>query len=144
METFTSSIHDAIGDHNKAIIRGGGTANNDELYYNTFFNVAGDNNSTWPLETELNDLPLADQDITALGDLVKYIGAKIVLSGRNGKHVLTVVKGLKQGLNGELLGIRNDNPILDTRIFQVEFPDRYLEEYATNKIAEALCSQVDK
>ena len=33
---------------------------------------------------------------------------------------------------------------MDTRIFQVEFPDGHLEEYATNKIAEALCSQVDE
>ena len=37
----------------------------------------------------------------------------------------------------------NENPILDTRVFQVEYPDGHLEEYATNVIAEALYSNID-
>ena len=41
------------------------------------------------------------------------------------------------------MGSKNDNPILDTRVFQVEYPDGHLEEYATNVIAEALYSNID-
>jgi hypothetical protein len=33
--------------------------------------------------------------------------------------------------------------LLETRIYQVEFPDGHCEEYSTNTIAECLYSQVD-
>ena len=143
MDAFDKLIHDAIGDHNKAIVKGE-TVNDDEIYYDAFFDPGNDDDITWPWEKELSELPLTNEDITSLDDLDKYIGANIVLPGRDGEHVLAVVKGRKRGLNGELIGNGNPNPILDTRIFQVEFPDGHLEEYATNKIAEALYSQVDE
>ena len=143
MTAFTTSVSDAIGDHKKAIVRGE-NINDDELYHDAFFDSPTDDDNTWPWETELNDLPLQDQDVTTLEELDKYIGVNIVLPGKDGEPVLTVVKGLKRGLNGELIGTKNDNPILDTRIFHVEFPDGHLEEYSTNKIAESLYSQVDE
>ena len=47
METFISSMHNAIGDHNKAVVRRE-TINDDELYYDAFFDVAADDNNTLP------------------------------------------------------------------------------------------------
>jgi hypothetical protein len=35
------------------------------------------------------------------------------------------------------------NPILDTRVYEVEFPDGTINDYAANIIAEALYAQVD-
>jgi hypothetical protein len=143
MKLFTDSVTDKIGDHNKAVVRGE-TVNDDIMYYDAFFDNTTEDDTTWPWETEFDELPLADQDATALDDLDKYIGANIILPGRDGQEVLAVVKGRKRDANGVLLGHGNTNPILDTRIFQVEFPDGHLEEYATNIIAEALYSQVDE
>lgn len=143
MKTFMDSVTDKIGDHSKAVVRGE-TVNDDIMYYDAFFDSTEDDDTTWPWETEFDKLPLADQDATTLENLDKYIGANIVLPGRDGQEVLTVVKGRKRDANGELVGSGNTNPILDTRIFQVEFPDGHLEEYATNTIAEALYSQVDE
>jgi hypothetical protein len=143
MSKFTASVHDSIGDHTKAIIRGE-NVNDDKIYYDAFFDKPEDDDITWPWEKELEELPLADQDATALDDLDNYIGANIVLPGNDGEEVLAVVKGRKRGINGELIGESNANPILDTRIFHVEFPDGHLEEYSTNKIAEALYSQIDE
>ena len=37
----------------------------------------------------------------------------------------------------------NANPILDTRVYEVEFPDEHVDEYAANVIAEHMYSQVD-
>jgi hypothetical protein len=142
MAKFDASVHDTIGDHNKAIVRGE-TINEDKVYYDAFFDTEKDDEVTWPWEKELEELPLADQDATAMDDLDNYIGSNIVLPGKDGEPVLTVVKGRKRGINGELIGESNSNPILDTRIFHVEFPDGHLEEYSTNKIAEALYSQTD-
>jgi hypothetical protein len=35
------------------------------------------------------------------------------------------------------------NPILDTRVFEVIFPDGHVAEYATNVIAENMFAMVD-
>ena len=41
------------------------------------------------------------------------------------------------------IGKRNNNPLLDTHEYLVEFPDGSIGEYTTNIIAEHLYSQVD-
>ena len=48
-----------------------------------------------------------------------------------------------RGEDGNPIGIRNTNPILDTREYEVELPDGSITEYAANVIAENLYSQVD-
>jgi hypothetical protein len=35
------------------------------------------------------------------------------------------------------------NPILDTRVYDVEFPDGRVDKYAANVIAESMFAQVD-
>jgi hypothetical protein len=41
------------------------------------------------------------------------------------------------------VGIANNNPLLDTRVYEVEFPDGHREEYAANMIAESIYAEVD-
>ena len=77
-------------------------------------------------------------------DLDEYIGSQVLLLNRDGIEVLCKVKGRKCDSNGTPIGIYNSNPILNTRIFQVERPNRHIEEYVTNVIAESLLSNVDK
>ena len=45
--------------------------------------------------------------------------------------------------DGTPLGTRNDNPILDTRQYEVEYDDGYVRKLQANIIAENLLSQVD-
>jgi hypothetical protein len=45
--------------------------------------------------------------------------------------------------DGKPVGIANSNPILDTRVFEVEFVDGYTVSMTANAIAEHLFSQVD-
>jgi hypothetical protein len=45
--------------------------------------------------------------------------------------------------NGRPIGTRNVNPILDTREYDVQFPDGTVRSYIANTIAENLYSQVD-
>jgi hypothetical protein len=49
----------------------------------------------------------------------------------------------KRDRDGHLIGRYNNNPILDTRVYEVEFSDGQVLEYAANLIAENLYSQVD-
>lgn len=49
----------------------------------------------------------------------------------------------KRDTDGNSFGIANENPILDTRICEIQFPDRHTELYAANIIVEDVYSQVD-
>ena len=51
------------------------------------------------------------------------------------------VKRRARDAEGELFGTRNSNPILDTRSYEVEFPDGDVAEFTANTIAENMFSQ---
>ena len=83
-----------------------------------------------------------DIDNVTPEDFDNYVGAEVNLpiggTLRQGK-----VKRRARGVDGELHGTQNDNPILDTRTYEVEFPDGEFAEYSANVIAEHLLSQCD-
>jgi hypothetical protein len=72
----------------------------------------------------------------------EYISASVLLP-RGDDVVRAKVVGRKHGRDGNPLGMRYSNPILDTREYQVEFPDGSTATYAANVIAENLYAQVD-
>ena len=43
----------------------------------------------------------------------------------------------------ELFGTRNPNPILDTRLYEVDFPDGDVADFTANVITENMFSQCD-
>ena len=45
--------------------------------------------------------------------------------------------------NGQVIGAHNENPWLNTLVYDVEFPDGDVKKYAANLIAENVLSQVD-
>ena len=47
------------------------------------------------------------------------------------------------GPDGKVTGTHEDNPILNTVLYDVEFPDGQVREYAANVIAENMLTQVD-
>eukprot|EP00978_Attheya_sp_CCMP212_P006101 scaffold13744_cov38-Attheya_sp.AAC.2 len=53
------------------------------------------------------------------------------------------VIGWKRDKDGIAKGKANTNPILDTRTYQVRFPDGVEAEYAANAIAENMWAQCD-
>ena len=58
---------------------------------------------------------------------------------------MTVGKVTKRALgpDGNVAGTYDENPCLNTMIYEVEFPDGQLKEYAANVIAENMLTQVD-
>ena len=71
-----------------------------------------------------------------------YITAQVLLPKGDEFRVGTVIKRKADG-NGLPLGESNDNPMLDTRMYAVEFNDGEVLEYAANVIAENLYSTVN-
>jgi hypothetical protein len=53
------------------------------------------------------------------------------------------VKGRKCDTNGNPIGLRHNNPILDTRQYKVKFPDGMTDVFTANTIAESMYLQVN-
>ncbi|KAL7571623.1 hypothetical protein ACA910_011163 [Epithemia clementina (nom. ined.)] len=53
------------------------------------------------------------------------------------------VTRLKRDLDGEYKGVAHKNPILNTRLYEVEFPDGKVTEYAANILAQNMIAQCD-
>ena len=71
-----------------------------------------------------------------------YLGAEVLLPCGDMMQTATV-KRRKLSTSGDPIGQQNSNPILDTRVYQVEFPDGAEMEYAANLIAENMWAQCD-
>jgi hypothetical protein len=75
-------------------------------------------------------------------EIVEYLSSKLLLP-IGGEFVKARVTKRKTDLHGIPLGMRNPDPILDTREYIVEFPDGSLNLFNTNMIIENLISQID-
>jgi hypothetical protein len=72
----------------------------------------------------------------------KLLAAEVMVPKGDALVAATVI-GRKRDADGNPVGKAHNNPILDTRVYEVQFPDGHLEEYAANVIAESLYSQLD-
>ena len=58
IDAFTTSVHDVIGDHKKAIVQGE-AINEEDLYYDAFFESRKEiKGLTYPWDKDLEDVPL--------------------------------------------------------------------------------------
>ena len=62
---------------------------------------------------------------------------------QGGEQVKATVKGRKRDADERPIGKQHPNPLLDTRLYEVEFPDGSTEAITANLIAETMWSQVD-
>jgi hypothetical protein len=59
------------------------------------------------------------------------------------EYVTGTVKRRALGPDGKVVGTYDENPILNSIIYEVEFPDGQVREYSANVIAENMLAQVD-
>ena len=140
---FMSKLQAAIGDHTKAIVNPQENLDETDLYNDCLYIDDNEESITYPWDDEWKDIPLQDETAETQKDLDTYIGSQVVLPDGNGNEVLCRVKGRKRTSDGAIIGTYNSNPILDTRVFDVEYPDGRIEAFTTNMIAESLYSNVD-
>ena len=72
----------------------------------------------------------------------EYLTAEVLLPNM-GEMMKAKVIGRKRDADGNPIGVWNANPILDTREYQVEFPDGATDVFTANTIAKSMYSQVD-
>ena len=94
-------------------------------------------------DQEIKDQHIEGVDEAYVEDMDEYIGTHIVLPGKYYILVLTNIRGRKGYHSGDLVGETNNNPILGTRIYKLEFSDGRVEEYSVNNILENLLEIFD-
>jgi hypothetical protein len=87
------------------------------------------------------DMPEADAFDAQMYD--QYISAEVMVP-QGDTLVPAKVIAQKHDHNGNPIGVRHSNPLLDFRVYEVQFPDGHTEEFAANTIAENIFSQVDE
>jgi len=72
----------------------------------------------------------------------QYVGAYVELPTGDKMQTGKVISR-KRGADGDVKGVANTSPILDSRTYEVEFPDGEVTEYSANVIAENMFAQCD-
>jgi len=92
-------------------------------------------------DAHIIDPDYGDAEITPeMGD--NYLTAELMLP-RGGTMEKGRVSARKRDRNGNPVGLANSNPILDTRVYIIDFDDGDQTELTANLIAESLFSQCD-
>lgn len=73
-----------------------------------------------------------------------FLGLAVKIPSDDGEStILGKVTKRKRDHDNSLVGTYNENPILNTALYQVETPDGTIHEYTANRIAEHIWNQVD-
>ena len=83
------------------------------------------------------------KDVDDYGDFDSYIGAEVLLPQDGDVLKAARVLGRAVDDNGSSIGQYNSNSMLNTKIYDVIFPDGVVQQYAANVIAESLYENAD-
>lgn len=105
----------------------------DEDFYNEFVRIVND-----------DELPEADKEFTpdVLDDTYLHMELALPRDG-DGPEFARVTKRLKDK-DGLPIGVANEHPILDTRMYEVEYADGHKASLSANAIAQNLFAQIDE
>jgi hypothetical protein len=137
---FMSSVEEAIGNHRQPIFD---NTSPSHIYFDAFYEDHDADDNALPYGDELVDAKTETIDDAYIESLDEYIGSQIVIPNKEAVPVLAIVKKRKRDALNQPIGTKNDNPILDSRIYELEFPDGRIEEYSVNVIAENLFNMAD-
>eukprot|EP00536_Pseudo-nitzschia_multiseries_P014206 jgi/Psemu1/37875/gm1.37875_g len=83
-----------------------------------------------------------EASVEDIDEFDEYLGNEVIIE-RNDERLRCIVKDRVRDLQNQPIGVRNENPILDTRLYKLQLPDGTIEEYTANIVAESLYSSVD-
>ena len=136
-DAFDKAIQDLYGDHKAPPpdwIRQR-KKSNDGLQY---LDVEDGYDSSFGSEEELGQKTLSMPEVDSYDDFDVYVGAEVLLS-KNGKVMqATKVLGWSTDIEGNPIGTYDLNPMINTRVYVVMFPDGAIQQYSAKLIAESL------
>ena len=132
MIDFEQAVQDKIGSFDPDLIMEQPV---DEAEHENHFDVGPDDR----VEGTANDQ--TEPETAATFDPMLQVEI-IIPDGEDGQRIGTVTQR-KRDSEGNLIGTRNSNPLLDTRIYRVRFADGQEEDISYNLLMEHLYSQTD-
>ena len=117
-------------------------ANPSSIYHQPFGTSIDEDDEILPYRDDFTTLKTDKVNDRYLEDLDDLIGAQVSLPGNDGIPLLTSVKRRKLDHKGQPIGVPSRTPIIDSRIYELEFPDGRVEEYLVNVIIENMLNQV--
>ena len=139
MHKFTKNLESRIGNN---LIPTFEVAHPENVYYTPFGTTVKDDWEELPYGDDFTTLKMGNVDDGYLESLDDLIGTQVTLPGKDGIPLLTTVKRRKLDHKGQPIGVSNTNPIIDSRIYELEFPDGRVEEYSVNVIIENMLDQI--
>ena len=142
MQSFTNQLAEQIGENDIVVQDEDG---NNMLNVDDWDDPAFDPDFVQEFGRTINDPTIreADQDFTPDSFDDTYLHMELALPREGGDVQFgRVVKRLRDR-DGLPIGTAHDNPILDSRMYEVEFQDGYKTSLAANTIAENLFAQID-
>ena len=152
-KAFSDAIEQTIGNYSRvaADLTTQKPAEDRDIYHSIFFDVDDHSEDLLVQEFDPDDLPVVmpchddirnlDAPCASLTDTL--LGAEVTLPSAEG-HVQGKVKRRKIDPETNMpIGTYNSNPILDTRIYEVEFPDGTYSDYSANVLIENIMASVD-
>ena len=152
-ESFTNKVNSLIGDFQHATIQrseqvpGGiddvykdlfelNAYDADELKHQVINHNDVDDTRPDAENIRMNDTPDVEFDDKLINAVVPVPSAGELVHG-------TVKRRKRDGDTGLLIGRANNNPLLDTRVYEVEMPDGTYADYSANNLIENIYNSVD-
>ena len=114
------------------------------IYYDLMGDDRDADENVLPYGDKLIDTKTANVNEAYLKSLDTYIWASMILPGRDGIPVLTKVIKRKRDAAGDPVGESNPIPVMDSWIYELQFPDRRIKEYGVKVIGENLHNQLNE
>ena len=132
---YTNTVKIKIGDHTKFMVPG------KLLQHPTSLTPDMPVSDNW--DGDISMLPYEpSSEENAMEQLDEFIGTQIPLNTKNGPAFVKVISR-KRSSDGTLIGTKHDEPKLDSRLYNVKFPDGHFEQYSANVLFESLSSKLD-
>ena len=141
MYKFMTSVENTIDNHHQPIFD---NTSPSSIYFDAFNEDRDADENIMPYGDELVDVKTETVNEAYIESLDEYIGSQIVIPNKEAVPVLAIVKKRKRDALGQPIGTKNDNPILDSRIYELELPDGRNEEYSVNVLAENHFNMADE
>ena len=115
----------------------------DDVDFIEDFNRVINDSSIPDADTPTSNGELKDKESTPDG-YDNYLGMELGMPrGHDDQLLRARVKRRAIDVDGVPVGVRNNNPLLDTRLYEIEYLDGTIEHVTANVIAECLLAQVD-
>ena len=139
MDRFTKKLESKIGNNLIPTFDG---INPGNVYFTSFGTKVEEEMEDLPYGDDFTTLRMNNIDDRYLPDLDNLTGVQVSLPGKDGIPLLATVRKRNLDFKGHPIGSPNANPILDSRTYELEFPDGRVEEYSVNVIMENMLDQV--